>query len=81
MKLQLNNDLYLHETELSATEERITCSRQNDFQSSHQAGKNVSSSQSEKKDHIIHRVSLPAPSRSSQCTRSKHLSHASNLGW
>ena len=25
--------------------------------------------------------SLPAPSRSSQCTRSKRLSHASNLGW
>ena len=25
--------------------------------------------------------SPPAPSRSSQCTRSKHLSHASNLGW
>ena len=25
--------------------------------------------------------SPPAPSRSSQCTRSEHLSHASNLGW
>ena len=25
--------------------------------------------------------SLPDPSGSSQCTRSKHLSHASNLGW
>ena len=25
--------------------------------------------------------SPPAPSRSSQCTRSKRLSHASNLGW
>ena len=25
--------------------------------------------------------SLPDPSRSSQCTRSEHLSHASNLGW
>ena len=24
LKLQLNNDLYLHEAELSATEERIT---------------------------------------------------------
>ena len=25
--------------------------------------------------------SPPDPSRSSQCTRSEHLSHASNLGW
>ena len=25
--------------------------------------------------------SPPAPSRFSQCTRSEHLSHASNLGW
>ena len=25
--------------------------------------------------------SPPAPSGSSQCTRSEHLSHASNLGW
>ena len=27
------------------------------------------------------RPSLPDPSRSSQCTRSERLSHASNLGW
>ena len=26
-------------------------------------------------------LSLPDPSGSSQCTRSEHLSHASNLGW